>query len=66
MTGGTCASLGIQVDGAHEAASLREAIAGAEAVFVGGGNSFRLLKRLTALDALGDLGLPAAFDAGQG
>jgi dipeptidase E len=47
--------LGIQVDGAHEAASLREAIAGAEAVFVGGGNSFRLLKRLAALDALGDL-----------
>jgi dipeptidase E len=49
------ARIGIRVEGAHPDASLRGAIAGAEAVFVGGGNSFRLLKRLAALDVLGDL-----------
>jgi hypothetical protein len=44
------------VEGAHEAASLREAIAGAEALFVGGSNSFRLAglaeRRATRLNSL--------------
>ncbi|MEU0809780.1 dipeptidase PepE [Streptomyces sp. NPDC005970] len=38
--------LGIEVTGAHTAAAPAELIGGAEAVFVGGGNSFRLLKAL--------------------
>ncbi|WP_144875183.1 dipeptidase PepE [Microbacterium sp. 1.5R] len=43
---------GIEVDGVHRHADPAAAIAGAEAVFVGGGNTFRLLARLqsTGLD----------------
>ncbi len=48
------ARIGIRVECA-DAAGLRGPVAGAEAVFVGGGNSFRLLKRLTTLAVLGEL-----------
>lgn len=43
----------IQVDGLESSADPRAAVAEAEAVFVGGGNSFRLLKALQDLDLLG-------------
>ncbi len=49
------AAIGVQVECADAAADLRGAIADAEAVFVGGGNSFRLLRRLRAADALDEL-----------
>jgi dipeptidase E len=49
------AGIGVQVDGAHAAADLHKAIAEAQSVFVGGGNSFRLLKRMRDLGALGPL-----------
>jgi dipeptidase E len=49
------APIGIRVDCADAAGGLRDAIAGADAVFVGGGNSFRLLKRLRALGVLDEL-----------
>ncbi|AUS79954.1 dipeptidase PepE [Actinoalloteichus sp. AHMU CJ021] len=45
----------VEVVGAHEREDPREALAGARAVFVGGGNSFRLLSNLRTrglLDAL--------------
>ncbi|GAA2627396.1 dipeptidase PepE [Streptomyces axinellae] len=38
--------IGIRVRGAHTADDPRELVAGAQAVFIGGGNSFRLLKSL--------------------
>ncbi len=46
--------IGVQVDAAHAAADPRRAILEAEAVFVGGGNSFRLLSLMLALDLLDD------------
>jgi dipeptidase E len=46
------AGIGVRVDGAHTAPDLCEAIAAAQAVFVGGGNSFRLLKRMREAGAL--------------
>jgi dipeptidase E len=46
------AQLGVRVEGAHIAADPRVAVLEAQAVFVGGGNSFRLLDRLIALDLL--------------
>jgi dipeptidase E len=49
------AQLGVRVDAAHAAADPRRAVLEAEAVFVGGGNSFRLLDRLSALDLAGAL-----------
>lgn len=39
-------SLGYEVDGIHEAADPVEAVRKAEAIFIGGGNTFRLLKSL--------------------
>ena len=46
------AKLGIEVDSLHEAADMQHAIRNAEAMFVGGGNTFRLLKSLYDLDLL--------------
>ncbi len=46
------ASLGYQVNSLHEASDPRAAVAGAEAIFVGGGNTFRLLKTLYDLQLL--------------
>ena len=40
------ADLGIEVDGIHRAADPVAAVEGASAIFVGGGNTFRLLDRL--------------------
>ena len=48
--------LGVRVDALHEAGDPVRAVAGAEALFVGGGSSFRLLRalhRLNILDAIG-------------
>uniref|UniRef100_A0A8C6SCH6 dipeptidase E n=1 Tax=Neogobius melanostomus TaxID=47308 RepID=A0A8C6SCH6_9GOBI len=39
-------TLGYEVDGIHEAADPVEAVRKAEAIFIGGGNTFRLLKSL--------------------
>jgi len=50
------AVLEVEVLGAHESADPRRAIQEAEAIFVGGGNAFRLLRALDRLDALGALG----------
>ena len=43
---------GYTVDSAHEADDPREAVRGAEAIFVGGGNTFRLLNRMIAMDLM--------------
>jgi dipeptidase E len=48
----TFESIGYGLDSIHEAASARGAVAEAEAVFVGGGNTWRLLKTLYDLDLL--------------
>jgi dipeptidase E len=45
-------SIGYGVGSIHEAAAAKEALAAAEAVFVGGGNTWRLLKTLYELDLL--------------
>jgi dipeptidase E len=47
------ARFGFEVDSLHEAADVQEAVATAEAVFIGGGNTFRLLKTLYDFDLLG-------------
>jgi dipeptidase E len=49
------AAMGIQITSLHGAPDSANAVAGAEAVFIGGGNTFRLLKALYdsgALDAI--------------
>jgi dipeptidase E len=49
------AGLGLRVDGLHEAGDAARAVGEAEAFFVGGGNSFRLLRvlnRLHIVDAI--------------
>ena len=47
------AQMGIEVESLHEAGDMRQAIADAEAMFIGGGNTFRLLKALYDHDLLG-------------
>jgi dipeptidase E len=42
--------MGFRLDSLHEAADPRASVATAEAVFCGGGNTFRLLKALAELD----------------
>ena len=56
------AGLGIEVLSVHQAPDPRAAIRGAEAVFVGGGNTFRLLKWLQDEGLLG----PIRDRAGEG
>ncbi len=44
--------LGIRVEGVHQVQDVAAAVRDAEAIFVGGGNSFRLLRTLRDLDLL--------------
>lgn len=46
------AKMGVTLDSLHEATNRREAVSHAEALFVGGGNTFRLLKSLYDFDLL--------------
>jgi dipeptidase E len=46
------AELGYRVDSLHRAADMPAAVRSAEAIFIGGGNTFRLLKSLYELDLL--------------
>ena len=46
------APAGIEVTGLHQVSDPSAAVADAQAVFVGGGNSFRLLRTLATLDVL--------------
>jgi dipeptidase E len=46
------ATMGYELDSVHEATDVKAAVANAEAVFVGGGNTFRLLDSLYQLDLL--------------
>ena len=45
--------MGYEVDALHRAGDMKEAVAAAPAMFIGGGNTFRLLKSLYDLDLLG-------------
>jgi dipeptidase E len=47
--------IGVEVHSAHEVHDVPAAVSRAEAVSVGGGNCFRLLRRLSDLDVLDDL-----------
>jgi dipeptidase E len=44
--------MGYELDSLHEVSKMPEAVTAAEAVFIGGGNTFRLLKSLYDLDLL--------------
>ena len=46
------ATLGYQIDSAHERSAPLDAVAAAEAIFIGGGNTFRLLKSLEDLQVM--------------
>ena len=46
------ATMGYQIESLHEASDKRQAIGAAEAIFIGGGNTFRLLKSLYDFDLL--------------
>lgn len=46
------AAMGVALDSLHEATDKRETVMHAEAVFIGGGNTFRLLKALYDFDLL--------------
>jgi dipeptidase E len=50
---GAFGAIGRALDSLHEGASPRDLIRGAPALFVGGGNTFRLLAALCALDLVG-------------
>jgi dipeptidase E len=45
-------AMGYDLNSIHQAADARQAVSDAEAVFIGGGNTFRLLKTLYDLDLL--------------
>lgn len=45
--------MGYELDSIHLAADARQAVEDAEAIFIGGGNTFRLLKALYDFDLLG-------------
>jgi dipeptidase E len=45
-------AMGLELESAHEVADPRQAVKDAEAVFIGGGNTFRLLKALYDFDLL--------------
>lgn len=47
--------MGYQLDSLHEAAAPKEAVRTAEAIFIGGGNTFRLLNGLYQRDLLGTI-----------
>ncbi len=47
------ARFGYELDSLHQAKDARAAVASAEAIFIGGGNTFRLLTELYRLDLLG-------------
>lgn len=47
--------LGISVSSIHESSNSIQAVKSAESIFIGGGNSFRLLKRLYDEDLIGPL-----------
>ncbi len=46
-------AMGFALDSLHEARDAQASVAEAEAIFIGGGNTFRLLDRLYELDLLG-------------
>src|SRR5262245_21680492 len=46
------AAMGYEMDSAHEASDPKQAVNAAEAMFVGGGNTFRLLKGLYDFELL--------------
>jgi len=46
------AGMGIRADSIHKAGDARQAVQEADAIFIGGGNTFRLLKKLYDLDLL--------------
>lgn len=46
-------AMGYEVDSLHQVAAKAEAVKHAEAIFIGGGNTFRLLKALYDFDLLG-------------
>jgi dipeptidase E len=47
------AALGLAVDSLHESTDAGRSVKAAEAIFIGGGNTFRLLSQLYAFDLLG-------------
>ncbi|MEP6821592.1 MAG: dipeptidase PepE [Chthoniobacterales bacterium] len=47
--------LGVDVESIHDASNPRQAVQQAEAIFIGGGNTFRLLATLYDLDLLGPI-----------
>jgi dipeptidase E len=44
--------LGYEVEGIHETTNAVEAVKNAEAIYIGGGNTFQLLKTLYDLDLI--------------